>query len=78
MTSAEDTSLADLNLPSLKGLLDTILDTVGKVEHQADRDNFSVAIYETLWKFEGITEREQLSILIDCALSFVAESESYP
>ena len=77
-TSAEDTSLAGLNLPSLKGLLDTILDTVGKVEHQADRDNFSVAIYETLWKFEGITEREQLSILIDCALSLVAESESYP
>ena len=27
--SAEDTSLADLNLPSLKGLLDTLLDTVG-------------------------------------------------
>ena len=77
-TSAEDTSLAGLNLPSLKGLLDTILDTVGKVEHQADRDNFSVAIYETLWKFEGITEREQLSILIECALSLVAESESYP
>ena len=77
-TSAEDTSLAGLNLPSLKGLLDTILDTVGQVEHQADRDNFSVAIYEALWKFEGITEREQLSILIDCALSLVAESESYP
>ena len=77
-TSAEDTSLAGLNLPSLKGLLDTILDTVGKVEHQADRDNFSVAIYEAFWQFEGITEREQLSILIECALSFVAESESYP
>ena len=76
--SAEDTSLADLNLPSLKGLLDTLLDTVGQVEHQANRDSFSVAIYEAFWQFEGITEREQLSILIECALSFVAESESYP
>ena len=77
-TSAEDTSLAGLNLPSLKGLLDTILDTVGKVEHQADRDNFSVAIYEAFWQYEGITEREQVSILLDCAHTIIAESESYP
>ena len=33
--SEEDTSLADLNLPSLKGILDTLLDTVGRIEHQA-------------------------------------------
>ena len=77
-TSEEDKSLADLNLPSLKGILDTLLDTVGQVERQADRDSFSVAIYEAFWQYEGITEREQLSILIDCALSLVAESESYP
>ena len=75
--SAEDTSLADLNLPSLKGLLDALLDTVGHVEHPIDRDNFSVAIYKTLWKFEGITEREQLSILIECALSLVSETETH-
>ena len=77
-TSEEDKSLADLNLPSLKGILDTLLDTVGQVERQADRDSFSVAIYEAFWQYEGITEREQVSILIDCALSLVAESESYP
>ena len=77
-TSTEDTSLADLNLPSLKGILDTLLDTVGQVEHQADRDNLSVAIYEAFWQFESVTEREQLSILIDCAITLVTESESYP
>ena len=76
--SAEDTSLADLNLPSLKGLLDALLDTVGHVEHPIDRDNFSVAIYEAFWQFESVTEREQLSILIDCAITLVTESESYP
>ena len=75
-TSAEDTSLADLNLQSLKGILDALLDTVGQVEHQANRDSFSVAIYEAFWKFEGITEREQLSILIDCAHSLVSETEA--
>ena len=75
--SEEDTSLADLNLPSLKGILDTLLDTVGRIEHQADRDSFSVAIYEAFWQFEGITEREQLSIFIDCALTLVTESETH-
>ena len=74
--SEEDTSLADLNLPSLKGLLDALLDTVGRIEHQADRDSFSVAVYEALWQFEGITEREQLSTLIECALTLVSESEA--
>ena len=75
--SEENTSLADLNLPSLKGILDTLLDTVGRIEHQANRDNFSVAIYEAFWQFEGITEREQLSIFIDCALTLVTESETH-
>ena len=75
--SEEDTSLADLNLPSLKGILDTLLDTVGRIEHQANRDSFSVAIYEAFWQFEGITEREQLSILIECALTLVSETETH-
>ena len=75
--SEENTSLADLNLPSLKGILDTLLDTVGRIEHQANRDSFSVAIYEAFWQFEGITEREQLSILIECALSLVSETETH-
>ena len=75
--SEEDTSLADLNLPSLKGILDTLLDTVGRIEHQANRDSFSVAIYKAFWQFEGITEREQLSIFIDCALTLVTESETH-
>ena len=76
--SEVDTSLADLNLPSLKGILDTLLDTVGCIEHLITRDDFWVAVYEAFDEFEGITEREQLSILIDCALTIVAESESYP
>ena len=75
--SEENTSLADLNLPSLKGILDTLLDTVGRIEHQANRDSFSVAIYEAFWQFEGITEREQLSILIECALTLVSETETH-
>ena len=75
--SEENTSLADLNLPSLKGILDTLLDTVGRIEHQANRDSFSVAIYEAFWQLEGITEREQLSILIECALSLVSETETH-
>ena len=75
--SEEDTFLADLNLPSLKGILDTLLDTVGRIEHQADRDSFSVAIYEAFWQLEGITEREQLSILIECALTLVSETETH-
>ena len=74
--SEVDTSLADLNLPSLKGILDTLLDTVGRIEHQADRDNFSVAVHKAFWQFEGITEREQLSILIECAHSLVSETEA--
>lgn len=77
MDSAADTSLADLNLPSLKGILDTLVDTVGQVEHQVTRDNLSCAIYDVFSEqFEGVTEREQLSILLECAQSIVSESES--
>ena len=77
-TSTEDTSLADLNLPSLKGILDTLLDTVGRIEHSITRDDLSVAVYEAFDEYEGITEREQVSILLDCAHTIIAESESYP
>ena len=77
-TSTEDTSLADLNLPSLKGILDTLLDTVGRIEHSIIRDDLSVAVYEAFDEYEGITEREQVSILLDCAHTIIAESESYP
>ncbi len=74
--SEVDTSLADLNLPSLKGILDTLLDTVGRIEHSITRDDLSVAVYEAFWQYEGITEREQLSNLIDCAITLVTESEA--
>ena len=77
-TSTEDTSLADLNLPSLKGILDTLLDTVGRIEHSITRDDLSVAVYEAFDEYEGITEREQVSILLDCAHTIIAKSESYP
>ena len=75
--SEVDTSLVDLNLPTLKGFLDTLLDVVGQVEHQGTRDNLSVAIYEVFEQFEDITEREMLSILIDCAHSIVSETEAH-
>ena len=70
--------MLDLNLPSLKGILDTILDTVGRIEHSITRDDLSVAVYEAFDEYEGITEREQVSILLDCAHTIIAESESYP
>ena len=76
--SEVDTSLADLNLPSVKGILDTLLDTVGRIEHSITRDDLSVAVYEAFDEYEGITEREQVSILLDCAHTIIAESESYP
>ncbi len=70
----QDTSLDDLNLPTLKGLLDALLDTVGQVEHQQVLDNLSCAIFETfINQYDGLTEREQLSILLECANAIVAE-----
>lgn len=71
-----DTTLADLNLPTMKAFLDTLLDTVGRVEHSITRDNLYVAVCEAFDEYEGITEREQLSILIDCAHTIVSESEA--
>ena len=71
-----DTSLVDLNLPTLKVFLDTLLKTIGRVEHSITRDNLCVAVYEAFDEYEGISEREQLSILIDCAHTIVSESET--
>ncbi len=75
----QDTSLADLNLPATKSFLESLLHHVGQVEHPTTRDDLSVAVLEVFTEqFEGITDRETLSILIDCAHSIVSESESYP
>lgn len=75
--SDEDTSLTEIdNLPAVKHFLETLLKQVGQVKHPIDRDNLSVAVFDLLGgeEFEGTTEQEQLSILIDCAHSIVAES----
>jgi len=71
-----DTSLAEIdNLPAVKYFLQTLGKQVGTVEHPTDRDDLSSVIFEAFTEhFEGVTEREQLSILIDCAHSLVAES----
>lgn len=77
-----DTSLAEIdNLPAVKYFLETLLKQVGgPVKHPIDRDNLSVAVFDLLCgeEFEGTTEQEHLSILIDVAHSLVAESEVYP
>ena len=75
--SEEDTSLAELNLPTLKGFLDTLLDTVGQIEHPEDRDNLSVAIFDALAEQGELTEREMLLILIECAHSIVTETQAH-
>lgn len=76
----EDTSLAEIdNLPAVKHFLASLLKQVGQVEHPIERDNLSVAVFDLLVcseEFEGTTEQQQLSILIDCAYTLVAESES--
>ena len=75
--SDEDTSLTEIdNLPAVKHFLESLLKQVGQVKHPIDRDNLSVAVFDLLCgeEFEGTTEQEQLSILIDCAYTLVAES----
>ncbi len=72
----EDTSLDDLNLPALKSFLDSLMYHVKPVEHSITRDNYSVAVFDALVvgkDSEPLTEREQLSILLDCAQSIVTE-----
>ena len=72
----EDTSLADLNLPAFKSFLESLLHHVGQVKHPTDRDDMSIAVLDVfVEQFENVSEREQLSILIDCAHSIVSESE---
>ena len=72
--NTDDTSLNDLNLPSLKEGLDTMLETIGQLSHTDMRDDMSVAVFEALYgEYEDVTNRECLSILIDCAHSIVAE-----
>ena len=71
----DDASLNDLDLPSLKEGLDTMLETVGQLTHGAMRDDMRVAVFEALHsEYEGVTDRECLSILIECALSIVTEN----
>ena len=70
----EDTSLNDLNLPTRKGLLDMLLEVVDEVEHQQIRKNLSSAIFETfVYQYEGLTEREQCSVLLECANAILTE-----
>ena len=74
-----DTSLDDLNLPALKSFFDSLMYHVGPVENTAKRDNLSVAVWEVFYPNEGdawdVTERDVLSILIDCAQSALTENE---
>ena len=71
----EDISLADLNLPAFNSFLESLLHHVGQVEHPTDRDDMSIAVHDVfIEKFENVSDREQLSILIDCAHSLVSES----
>ena len=75
--SDEDTSIAEINnLPAVKHFLESLQKQVGTVENQITRDDFSVCVFDALIVDSELTEREQLSILIDCALSIVMESES--
>ena len=69
-----DTSLDDLYLSNLVAVLQTLMKTVGRVEHSITRNNLMAALNEAFEPFEGISEREQLSILIDCAHTIVRES----
>lgn len=76
----EDTSLTELyNLPAVKSFLSSLYQQVGPVEHPATLDEFSTRVWnaitvDALDEDSQLTEREQLSILIDVALNLVAES----
>ena len=74
--TSEDTSLDDLNLPAMESFLESLLYHVGQVKHPTDRDNFSCAVFDALFsEGEYVTEREQLSTLLNCAHSIVTEYE---
>ena len=72
----DDTSLAEIdNLPAVKHFLEMLCKQVGTIQHPVDRDNVSVAIFDALVEaVEGLTDREQLSVLIECAHTLVNES----
>ena len=74
----EDTSLAEIdNLPAVKDFLENLNSQVETYIDPIQRDNLSVAIHDIFMEqFEGVTERQQLAILIDVAHSILVESES--
>lgn len=72
--SGEDTSLTEIdNLPAVKHFLESLQKQVGVVEHQPTRDDYSICVFDALIVDSALTEREHLSILIDCALNLVCE-----
>ena len=72
-----DTSLAEIeNLPAVKHFLESLHKQVGTFIHQTEKDDLSCAIYDVFLS-DGdkyITERQQLAVLIDIALTLVTES----
>ena len=74
----EDTSLAEIdNLPAVKHFLEMLSKQVETFIPQTDRDDLSLAVFDVfVEQFENVSEREQLTILIDVAHNIVSESES--
>ena len=74
-----DTSLAEIdNLPAVKHFIEMIDKQVGTFVHPVEKDNLSVAIYDLFTETEGdedegLTQRQQLALLIDVAHTIVAE-----
>ena len=56
-------------------VLNRLLETLGQVGNQVDRDNLCVSVYEAFEEYEGVSQREQLSILIDSPLTLVTGTE---
>ena len=75
VSSDAGASLAGLNLPAFNSFLESLLYHVGPVKHQQTQDEASVAVFDALVDCD-LTEREQLSLLLDCAQSIVLEYES--
>lgn len=74
-----DTSLTEIdNLPAVKHFLEMIDKQVGTFVHPIQKDNLSVAIYDIFTQAEGdedegLTERQQLALLIEMMRRIVAE-----
>ena len=75
VSSDAGASLEGLNLPAFNSFLESLLYHVGPVKHQQTQDEASVAVFDALVDCD-LTEREQLSLLLDCAQSIVLEYES--